>query len=128
MIKGETAYINGNGETSRDFCFVDNVVQMNLRAAVSDNPEAVNQVYNVALNSRTTLNELFEMLRLLLAPHFPHLRDYEPVHRDFRGGDVMHSQADIGKATSLLGYTPTHALEQGLDAALPWYLAKSGRK
>lgn len=123
MIKGEPIYINGTGETSRDFCFVANVVQMNLLAALNDNPSAVNQVYNVAVSERTSLSELFELLRGRLAVHFGNLRDYRPVYREFRSGDVMHSQADIGKARSLVGYSPTHTIAQGLDEALGWYRA-----
>jgi UDP-N-acetylglucosamine/UDP-N-acetyl-alpha-D-glucosaminouronate 4-epimerase len=122
MIKGEAVYINGTGETSRDFCYVENVVQMNLLAATADNREAANQVYNTALNARTSLNELFAMLRGRLIPHYPHLRDCLPVYRDFRQGDVLHSQADIGKARRLLGYEPTHSIDRGLDAALEWYM------
>lgn len=123
MIKGEPVYINGTGETSRDFCYIDNVVQINLLAALGSNPGAANQVYNVAVNARTTLNELFEMLRERLEKHFHHLCDYRPVYRDFRKGDIMHSQADIAKARSLVGYAPTHSIAQGLDAALAWYMA-----
>lgn len=122
MIKGESVYINGNGETSRDFCFVDNVVQMNLLAAITTNPDAVNQVYNTAVNARTSLNELFRLLHARLAPHYPHLAGQDPVYRDFRKGDVLHSQADIGKAAELLGYRPTHTIDAGLDAALSWYI------
>lgn len=123
LINGDTVYINGNGETSRDFCFVENVIQMNLLAATTREPDAVNQVYNTAVNARTSLNELFEMLRERLALHFPHLQGSRPVYRDFRAGDVLHSQANIDKAARLLGYEPSHTFEKGLDAALPWYLA-----
>lgn len=122
LITGETVYVNGNGETSRDFCFIDNVVQMNLLAATTENPDAVNQVYNTAVNARTTLTELFEKLYCRLLPHFPHLRDCKPVYRDFRAGDVLHSQADISKAVGLLGYEPSHTIDAGLDAALAWYM------
>ena len=121
MIKDEPVYINGTGETSRDFCYIENVIQMNLLAATVDNKEAVNQVYNTALNARTNLNELFEMLRRRLTKDFMHLHNFKPVHRDFRLGDVKHSQADISKASQLLGYAPTHTIEQGLDEALDWY-------
>jgi UDP-N-acetylglucosamine 4-epimerase len=121
MIKGETVYINGTGETSRDFCFVENVVQMNLLAATCANPAAANQVYNTAVNARTSLNELFGLLRERLAPHYGHLHEFVPVYRDFRAGDVMHSQADIGKAAKLLGYVPTHTIDRGLDTAMRWY-------
>jgi UDP-N-acetylglucosamine 4-epimerase len=121
MIAGERVFINGTGETSRDFCYVANVVQMNLLAATCGNAEAVNQVYNVAVNACTNLNELFELLRSRLAGKFPHLTDFKPVYQDFRAGDVMHSQADIGKAERLVGYEPTHSIEAGLGEALGWY-------
>ena len=121
MIKNDPVQINGDGKTSRDFCYVDNAVQMNLLAATGDQPKAVNQVYNVALNQRTSLNELFVMLRERLLPHCPHLQRYRPIYRDFRAGDVRHSQADISKARRMLGYTPTHRIDEGLDAALDWY-------
>jgi UDP-N-acetylglucosamine 4-epimerase len=123
LIKGETVHINGSGETSRDFCFVENVVQMNLLAATSTEPGAVNQVYNTAVNARTSLNELFGTLRERLEPHYPHLQACKPVYRDFRPGDVLHSQADISKAAGLLGYEPSHTFETGLCAALSWYMA-----
>jgi len=126
MIKGEQLFINGTGETSRDFCFIENVVQMNLLAATSGNPEAVNHIYNTALNEHTSLNQLFEMLRLRLSADCDKLRNIKPVYRDFRPGDVMHSQADIRKASRLLGYCPTHSIEQGLDEALGWYKANVG--
>lgn len=121
MIKNEPVYINGTGETSRDFTFVENVIQINLLAATTDNQAALNQVYNAALNSRSTLNELFEMLRMQLMPDFEHLRYFKPIYRDFRPGDVKHSLADITKAKRLLGYNPTHTVQQGLNEALSWY-------
>ena len=123
MIKGETVFINGTGETSRDFCYVENVVRMNLLAATTENPEAVNQVYNTAVNARTTLNQLYVMLNERLASLFPHLNGCKPIYRDFRRGDVLHSQADISKANRLLGYTPSHTIDKGLDEALTWYVA-----
>jgi len=122
MITGQPIYINGSGETSRDFCFVENVIQINVLAALCSDAAAVNQVYNTALNVRTTLNELFAKLHCRLLPHYPHLKGCAPVYRDFRAGDVLHSQADIGKAKRLLGYAPTHTIDQGLDAAMVWYL------
>jgi len=121
MIKNEPVYINGTGETSRDFCYVENTVQMNLLAATTTTEKAVNQIYNTALNARTSLNELFEMLRRLLVKDFKHLQNFKPVYRDFRPGDIKHSQADIGKARNLLGYVPTHTIEVGLEVALEWY-------
>ena len=122
MIKGEPVHINGNGETSRDFCFVENVVQMNILAATSTNQNAVNQIYNTAVNARTSLNELYSKLHDRLLPHYPHLTGCTPLHRDFRKGDVLHSQADISKAATLLGYAPGHTIDTGLDAALSWYM------
>jgi UDP-N-acetylglucosamine 4-epimerase len=121
LLRSEPVYINGTGETSRDFCYIDNVVQVNILAATTDNSEAVNQVYNVALNARTDLLELFELLRSGLEINRPGLEEVKPIHCDFRAGDVLHSQADIAKAVRLLGYAPTHTLAQGLTEALGWY-------
>jgi UDP-N-acetylglucosamine 4-epimerase len=122
MLRGETIYINGTGETSRDFCYVKNVIQANILAATSENEATANQVYNVAVNARTDLLQLFETLRSGLAEKRPDLKDIKPSHRDFRAGDVLHSQADVSKAAGLLGYVPTHTIEQGLDEALAWYV------
>lgn len=124
MLLGEEVRIHGDGETSRDFCFVDNAVQANLLAATIDNSEAVNQIYNVALNERTSLNALFGLLRDVLCTHRPELDVAAPVHGEFREGDVRHSQADIAKATRLLGYVPTHRLADGIQIAMPWYLSR----
>jgi UDP-N-acetylglucosamine 4-epimerase len=121
MLRGDEVRIHGTGETSRDFCHVHNVVQANLLAATTANDEALNQAYNVADGRRTTLNELFGMLRQRLAPRHPHLASLEPVHGPFRSGDVLHSLADIAKARRLLGYEPTHTIERGLDESLAWY-------
>ena len=125
LIKGEPVYINGDGETSRDFCFIANVVQANLLAATTQNPEAVNQVYNVAVGDRTTLNELYAQLHRNLLPLYPHLRGTEPVYRDFRSGDVRHSLADISKAGTRLGYAPTQRIGQGIELAMPWYIGQA---
>ena len=111
---------------SRDFCYIDNVVQANLAAAQTSTPESINQVYNVAVSGRTTLNQLYQMLKQRLLPDYPHLKASEPVYRDFRPGDVRHSLADISKAGRLLGYRPTHDIEQGLDEALEWYRTSVG--
>jgi UDP-N-acetylglucosamine 4-epimerase len=121
LLAGEPVYINGDGETSRDFCFIANAVQINLLAATVASPDAKNQVYNVAVGDRTTLNTLFTLLRSNLADHRASVR---PVYRDFRAGDVRHSQADIGKAKRLLGYAPTHRLAEGIAQAMPWYVAQ----
>ncbi len=126
LIRNQPLYINGDGETSRDFCFIKNVVQANLLAALAESAEAVNQVYNVAINERTSLNQLYEIMRALLLKKFPHLRDHRPEHVDFREGDVRHSQADISKAGKLLGFAPTHRINEGLRQAMDWYIAHSG--
>lgn len=122
MIKHEPVYINGDGETSRDFCYIDNTVQANLLAATSVDPAARNQIYNVAVGERTSLNQLFESIRSELTPRFPYLADYKPVYRDFRAGDVLHSLADISKAKNLLQYQPTHTIREGLKVAMDWYV------
>lgn len=119
MIRGEDVVINGDGQTSRDFCHIDNVVQANILAAMAQ-PDGVNQVYNVAYNARTTLEELFNYLSKALANNGI---DYSkaPVYGDFRPGDVRHSQADISKARHLLGYDPLHDIVQGIEVSMPWY-------
>ena len=122
MIKNEPVYINGDGETSRDFCYIDNTIQANLLAATTENPQATNQVYNVAVNERTTLNQLYESIRGLLEPRFPHLKGAHPIYRDFRAGDVRHSLADISKAQRLLGYAPSHRIGEGMQVAMGWYV------
>jgi UDP-N-acetylglucosamine 4-epimerase len=122
MIKNDPVYINGDGETSRDFCHIDNTVQANLLAATSTKDDAVNQVYNVAVGDRTSLNQLYFHLRDNLASKFPHLKDANPVYRDFRAGDVRHSLADIAKAKELIGYNPTHRINDGLKEAMDWYV------
>ncbi len=122
MIRGEPLHMNGDGETSRDFCYVENVIQANLLAATAADPLANNQIYNVAVGERTTLNELFAAIRSCLLPHYPQLAECVPIYRQFRAGDVRHSLADIGKAQRLLGYAPTHRIEQGLVEAIEWYI------
>ncbi|WP_431796738.1 NAD-dependent epimerase/dehydratase family protein [Cupriavidus metallidurans] len=122
MIRSEDIFINGDGETSRDFCYVENVVQANLLAATATNPSARNQVYNVALGDRTTLNELFGLLKTSLGA-FHIAYDKAPRYRDFRVGDVRHSQADISKAGELLGYAPQYRIQSGIERAMPWYVS-----
>jgi UDP-N-acetylglucosamine/UDP-N-acetylgalactosamine 4-epimerase len=129
LLKGEPVCINGDGETSRDFTYVSNAVQANLLSAVvvserrqCISPESpLNQVYNVAVGDRTTLNDLFNLLRdnLALQRVSPAV---QPLYRDFRPGDVRHSQADVGKAQRLLGYEPTHRLAAGVEVAMSWYV------
>ena len=123
LVSNGTVHINGDGETSRDFCYIENVVQANILAALAENREAVNQVYNVALNERTSLNQLYGMIRGLLLDKFPALINHRPSYVDFREGDVRHSQADISKARAMLGFEPTHHIDQGLEQAMEWYLS-----
>lgn len=120
MIEGQPVTINGDGQTSRDFCYVANAVQANLRAALAPD-EVQGEVFNVAVGDRTSLVDLFSMLGEALERHQVHYGQ-EPVMGEFRPGDVRHSLADIGKARELLGYEPTHRLGQGIEAAMPWYL------
>ena len=120
MIQGEPVYINGDGETSRDFCYIDNTVQANLLAATAQSADARNQVYNVAVGDRTTLNQLFNAIKQSLGANGV-LVGHEPHYRDFRAGDVRHSQADIRKAEQLLGYRPKFDINAGIDLAMPWY-------
>lgn len=119
MIQNEDVTINGDGETSRDFCFVENAVQANILAALAA-PEGRNQVYNVAVSGRSTLNQLFGFLVETLGTQGVAYAK-KPVYADFRAGDVRHSQADVSKAGRLLGYEPTHTVLQGLEVAMPWY-------
>jgi UDP-N-acetylglucosamine 4-epimerase len=149
MIRNEPIYINGDGETSRDFCFVANAVQANLLAAtfpvISDSevvmavsevviagsdPQSTrpaNQVYNVAVGDRTTLNELYTQLKSKLLPLYPHLQCAQPQYRDFRAGDVRHSLANISKAATHLGYAPTQRIGEGLELAMLWCIRQSLR-
>ena len=121
MIQGEDVFINGDGETSRDFCYIDNTVQANLLAATATNPDARNQVYNVAVGDRTTLNELFGAIQSALQTNgINHSKT--PVYREFRAGDVRHSQADVSKIKSLLGYAPEFVIKDGIAKAMPWYV------
>jgi UDP-N-acetylglucosamine 4-epimerase len=120
MIKGEEVFINGDGETSRDFCFIENTVQMNILAATALE-QARNSVYNVAVGDRTTLNDLFGAIKNALSNNSLPV-DVTPIYREFRAGDVRHSQADISKAEEALGYVPIHNISQGLEVAMAWYV------
>ncbi|MYM25898.1 Vi polysaccharide biosynthesis UDP-N-acetylglucosaminuronic acid C-4 epimerase TviC [Duganella sp. FT135W] len=122
LLDKEPVLINGDGETSRDFCFIANVVQANLLAASSTEPAALNQVYNIALGDRTTLNELFELIRERVARELPAVAQAQAQYRPFRDGDVRHSQANTDKIRRLLGYAPTHRVAEGLDQATAYYL------
>ena len=121
MITGNPVLINGDGENSRDFCYIDNAVQANILAATA--PEkAANQIYNVALGERTSLNQLFELIRTGLETQYPQLINLKAIHQDFRAGDIKHSQADISKAKNLLSYKPKYHINEGLNLALQWYV------
>jgi UDP-N-acetylglucosamine 4-epimerase len=122
LIKREPIQINGDGQTSRDFCYIDNVVQANLLAAGCTKPDAINQAYNIALGEKTTLNDLFALIQTNLREKDASLPEQKPVYADFRPGDVRHSVADISKAQLLLDYTPTHGIREGLALAMNWYL------
>ncbi|HSU55530.1 MAG TPA: SDR family oxidoreductase [Candidatus Dormibacteraeota bacterium] len=121
LLDNQPVQINGDGETSRDFCFVENVVQANLLAATTNNSDAINQCYNIAVGERTTLNELFELLKSNLQPFEPAIAGRKAIYQDFRAGDVRHSLADISKARRLLGYEPQFNIKQGLELAMDWY-------
>lgn len=121
LLKGEQVFINGDGETSRDFCYIDNVVLANLLAATTKDKAATNQVYNIALGERTTLTELYELIAKSLSVLVP-LPESELIFRDFRAGDVRHSLADISKAKKLLGYDPQVKVAAGISSAMPWYV------
>lgn len=121
MIAGDDVFINGDGETSRDFCFIENTVQANILAATTQNDEAKNQVYNVAVGDRTTLNDLFNAIKAALNENGVTYTK-EPVYREFRAGDVRHSQASVEKIKNLLGYNPGFIISQGIDQAMPWYI------
>ena len=126
LLRGQPVYINGDGQTSRDFCYIDNVVQANIRAALTFAGRPAHEVFNIACGDRTTLNELYGRIRELLAKNHPAIGTVEPIHRAERPGDVRHSLADIGKARAMIGYAPTHTMAQGLAEAIDWYEANQG--
>jgi len=121
MIADDDVFINGDGETSRDFCFIENTVQANILAATTQNDEAKNQVYNVAVGDRTTLNDLFNAIKAALNENGVTYTK-EPVYRDFRAGDVRHSQASVEKIEKLLSYQSTHKINEGINLAIVWYV------
>ncbi|WP_219134472.1 SDR family oxidoreductase [Janthinobacterium sp. UMAB-60] len=126
MLDGQAVHIHGDGATSRDFCFVHNAVQANILAATRADPAAVNQVYNVAVNARTSLTQLHATMQQMLLAARPRHVPLAPEYGEFRAGDVRHSQADITKAARLLGYVPTHDLAQGLRHTIAWYVEQTG--
>jgi UDP-N-acetylglucosamine 4-epimerase len=124
MLQGQPVHIYGDGETSRDFSYITNVVQANILAATGENPAALNAVFNIALGETTSLNQLFRMVQDALRKSDPSIPEQAPVYDDFRPGDVRHSQAAIEKAQELLGYEPTHRIHEGLTLAMDWYRHK----
>jgi UDP-N-acetylglucosamine 4-epimerase len=130
ILGSEDVYINGDGETSRDFTYIDNVVQANILAGTTTNPEAFAKAYNTAAGGRETLNNLYEAIAMGLKEKLPQLQIKKPIYRDFRAGDIRHSNANIDRAKELLGYEPTHNLEQGLKESIEWYIndIKKGEK
>lgn len=123
MIQNEDVFINGDGETSRDFCFIENTVQANILAATTNNEEAKNQVYNVAVGDRTTLNDLFNAIKNALNENeITYVK--KPIYRDFRKGDVRHSQASVKKIANFLGYEAKYNIDEGIDLAMNWYSSK----
>lgn len=126
LINREAPLINGDGETSRDFCYITNVVQANILAALSRDGRAVNRVYNIAYGERTTLNELFVLIRKCLSSTIPGVSGIEPVRGPERKGDVRHSLADISRAVEVLGYRPEYDVEAGMDQTIQWYLRSKG--
>lgn len=124
LLEHKPVHIHGDGETSRDFSYIDNVIQANLLAATTDNSAALNRVFNIAIGETTTLNQLFQLLQNVLRQADLSIPQQEPIHNDFRPGDVRHSHASIEKAKRLLGYAPTHRIQQGLELAMGWYRRK----
>ena len=128
ILNKKDVYINGDGKTSRDFCYIDNAVQINLLAATTQNEEALNEVYNVALNDRTSLNELYQMIEDRLVQSVQGLEKKKPIYREFRSGDVRHSQASIEKAQELLGYKPKYRISEGMNKVIDWYVNNNKSK
>jgi UDP-N-acetylglucosamine/UDP-N-acetylgalactosamine 4-epimerase len=122
IIHDEDVYINGDGTTSRDFCYIDNTIQMNLLAATSKDDGASDQIYNVAFNDSTSLNELYNMIETRIINKIDGIEKKDPIYREFRTGDVKHSRANIDKAKILLGYEPKYSISKGLDEAIDWYI------
>lgn len=121
LLSNKEVYINGDGETSRDFTYIDNVIQMNLLAGTTENAQSFGQAFNVAVGGRNTLNELYAIINQELAKHITVFEPRSVIYRDFRVGDIRHSNANITKAQTLVGYAPTHTIEQGMKEAIKWY-------
>ena len=122
LLRKEQVKIFGDGDTSRDFCYIDNVIQANLLAAFTDNEKAFNQVFNVAVSDETSLTELFELISMSIKRLDASIEISPPIHQDFRAGDMRHSRADITKAKELLNYNPSHKIAEGIDETVSWYI------
>ena len=122
ILNNEDVFINGDGETSRDFCYIDDTVQINILAATNNNEDANDQIYNVALNKRTSLKKLYQIIENRIMEKTKVLKKKDPIYRDFRDGDVRHSQANIDKARKLLNYDPKYPISKGMDKAIDWYI------
>ena len=122
LLENEDVYINGDGETSRDFCYIDNVIQMNLLAGTTDNEKAFGEAFNVAVGGQTTLNELYELINNELSKNLDDFVKKEVIYREFREGDIRHSNANISKAQTLVGYEPTQTIDEGMELAINWYI------
>jgi len=127
LLTSRDVYINGDGKTSRDFTYIDNVIQMNLLAGTTENQKAFGEAFNVAVGGRNTLNELYALINKELRAHIHDFQTKEPIYRDFRVGDIRHSNADISKAKNFVGYTPTHDIYQGMREAIAWYIENVGK-
>lgn len=123
LLNHESPVINGDGSNTRDFTYIDNVIQTNHLAAVVTDRKALNQVYNVAHGERTSLNDLFELIREIIGEHDREVLEIQPVHGPARAGDIPHSLASVEKAKEILGYSPTHTVRQGMREAVKWYMA-----
>jgi UDP-N-acetylglucosamine 4-epimerase len=122
LLTGKDVYINGDGETSRDFTYIDNVIQMNLLAGTTQDTKAFGEAFNVAVGGRNTLNELYTLINKELKNHIDTFSEKKAIYRDFRAGDIRHSNANISKAQNTIGYAPTHDIYQGMEEAIEWYI------
>lgn len=125
ILNNQSIYINGNGKNSRDFCYVENVIQINILSALSENKNSHNEVYNVAFNDRTSLNRLHDLINSELLKKLPNLDSNKPIYREPRAGDIMHSLADISKAEKMLNYKPEYNIEHGLNLTIDWFIKNS---
>jgi UDP-N-acetylglucosamine 4-epimerase len=122
LLRNEEVVINGDGKTSRDFCYIDNVIQANLLAALAKKENALNQIYNVALNDQTSLLNLYRLIADAIIANDSSIEIPDPIFKDFRSGDVRHSRADITKAMELLHYSPSHRVKEGIKETVTWYM------